>query len=152
MSYALKQAELAAEIGEVPVGAVIVDEAGNLLSHAYNRVEMENDITAHAEILAVKAAAKALHNWRLTGCTLYVTLEPCGMCAFAIMQSRLRRLVFAAWDDQKGAYEFLLQQNKRRQLCIDYGIKEEESKNLLKKFFCVLREEKRTNSKINDGK
>ncbi|MCL1468414.1 tRNA adenosine(34) deaminase TadA [Argonema galeatum] len=103
MSRAIELAQTAGDAGEVPVGAVIVDSQGNLIAEGENRKEREFDPTAHAEILAIRAAGKALQDWHLDRCTLYVTLEPCPMCAGAIVQARLRLLVYGADDPKTGA-------------------------------------------------
>jgi tRNA(adenine34) deaminase len=101
MSLALDEAKAAQAAGEVPVGAVIVRGA-DLLAKAGNRTLRDQDPTAHAESLAIRAAASLLGTWRLDGCTLYITLEPCAMCAGAIVLARLDRVVFGAWDDKAG--------------------------------------------------
>ncbi len=103
MTKALELAHLAFELGECPVGAIVVAPDGNIIGEGYNLREKLQSPTAHAEILAIEQAAKALGSWRLTDCTLYVTLEPCPMCAGAIMNSRLKRLVYGAFDDKNGA-------------------------------------------------
>lgn len=103
MSRAIALAQSAGEAGEVPVGAVIVDSAGNLIAEAENRRERDKDPTAHAEILALRSASKTLQNWHLNHCTLYVTLEPCPMCAGAIVQARLGLLIYGADDPKTGA-------------------------------------------------
>lgn len=103
MSRALALADSAGNAGEVPVGAVIIDPAGNLIAEGENRRERDKDPTAHAEILALRAAGQALQNWHLNQCTLYVTLEPCPMCAGAIVQARLGLLVYGADDPKTGA-------------------------------------------------
>lgn len=106
MSLALEEAEAAAARGEVPVGAVIVDpESGAVLARAGNRVEADADPTAHAEILAIRAACRKRGEARLPDCDLYVTLEPCGMCATAISHARIRRVVFGAYDPKGGGVE-----------------------------------------------
>jgi tRNA(Arg) A34 adenosine deaminase TadA len=105
MSLALAQAEAAGEHGDVPIGAVLVDSAGMVLAAAGNRVEQGHDPTAHAEMLVLRAAAARLGTARLTGCDLWVTLEPCAMCAAAMALARLRRLYFGAWDPKGGAVE-----------------------------------------------
>lgn len=101
MAEALKEAKAALAAGEVPVGAVIVRD-GEIIARAGNRCERDADPTAHAEILAIREAARRLSDWRLTGCTLYVTLEPCCMCAGAIKNARLSRVVFGAFDPAAG--------------------------------------------------
>lgn len=103
MLKAITLAKKAYEIGETPVGAIVVDKEGNIIGEGYNRRESDNSPTAHAEILAIESAAKHLGSWRLTDCTLYVTLEPCPMCAGAIINSRLKRLVYGAFDEKGGA-------------------------------------------------
>ncbi len=103
MTAALEQAREAAGKGEVPVGAVIADGEGNIISRAYNLTETNNSPFAHAEILAIEKAAGVLGTRRLSGCTIYVTLEPCPMCAGAIMNARLKRLVYGAFDNNSGA-------------------------------------------------
>lgn len=103
MRRAISLAQLAGEAGEVPVAAVIVDQSGNLIAEAENRRERDKDPTAHAEILALRWAGCALQNWHLNQCTLYVTLEPCPMCAGAIVQARLGLLVYGADDPKTGA-------------------------------------------------
>ena len=101
MALALEEARLAATAGEVPVGAVVV--CGDIVvARAGNRTLRDQDPTAHAEVLALRASAAALADWRLTGCTLYVTLEPCAMCAGALVLARVDRVVFGAWDDKAG--------------------------------------------------
>lgn len=103
LEYALKLAQTAGDAGEVPVGAVIVDSQGNLLAEATNRKERDVDATAHAEILAIRAASRVKQSYYLSNCTLYVTLEPCPMCAGAIIQSRIGLLVYGADDPKTGA-------------------------------------------------
>ena len=101
MREALKEARLAADTGELPVGCVIVKD-GEILARGRNRCEALGDATAHAEMIAIREASRALHGWRLEGCTLYVTLEPCPMCAGAVMQARLDRLVYGAPNPAQG--------------------------------------------------
>ena len=101
MAAAIAQARVAERAGDVPVGALVV-HGGKCIAQVENRTLRHQDPTAHAEVLAIREAAAALKSWRLTGCTLYVTLEPCAMCAGAIVLSRLDRVVFGAWDDKAG--------------------------------------------------
>ena len=103
MEKALALAEKAYELGEVPVGAIIVDENGEIVAEGYNLRETTHSPTAHAEIIAIEQAAKKLGRWRLSDCTLYVTLEPCPMCAGAAINSRLKRVVYGAFDEKNGA-------------------------------------------------
>ncbi|MFI8824089.1 tRNA adenosine(34) deaminase TadA [Streptomyces sp. NPDC053431] len=103
MRRALAEADLAALAGDVPVGAVVLSPEGAVLATGHNEREAVGDPTAHAEILALRRAAAATGEWRLTGCTLVVTLEPCVMCAGALVQARVERVVFGAWDEKAGA-------------------------------------------------
>jgi tRNA(adenine34) deaminase len=103
MELALAEAEQARGSADVPIGAVVVDGAGEVIGRGHNEREASGDPTAHAEVLAIREAAKHVGEWRLTGCTLVVTLEPCTMCAGAIVLARLDRLVFAAYDEKAGA-------------------------------------------------
>ena len=103
MNHAFKLAQAAGEAGEIPVGAVIIDSSKNLIAEGENRKERDQDPTAHAEIVAIRKAAKTLLNWRLNQCTLYVTLEPCPMCAGAIVQARIGLLVYGVDDPKTGA-------------------------------------------------
>ncbi len=103
MKICIELAKEAAEKGECPVGAIIVDNDGNILSKGYNKREKNNSPTAHAEIIAIEEAARKMNSWRLSDCTLYVTLEPCPMCAGAIINSRIKRVVYGAFDEKGGA-------------------------------------------------
>ncbi|MCH1865378.1 tRNA adenosine(34) deaminase TadA [Nocardioides sp. CFH 31398] len=103
MRAALAEADLAAAVGDVPVGAVVLDASGEVLGRGHNRREVDGDPTAHAEVLALRAAARRRGEWRLAGCTLVVTLEPCTMCAGAAVLARVDRVVLGAWDDKAGA-------------------------------------------------
>ncbi|HLO87289.1 MAG TPA: tRNA adenosine(34) deaminase TadA [Nostocaceae cyanobacterium] len=108
MERALELARVAGDAGEVPVGAVIVDASGNLIAEGENRKERDQDPTAHAEIIAIRNAAKVWQSWRLHNCTLYVTLEPCPMCAGAIVHARLAKLVYGVDDTKTGAIRTVL--------------------------------------------
>ncbi|HEX3891748.1 MAG TPA: tRNA adenosine(34) deaminase TadA [Terracidiphilus sp.] len=138
MQAALAEARLAAEAGEVPIGAVVVHD-GAILSRGQNRVLRGNDPTAHAEIVALRAAAAAIGNYRLNGCTLYVTLEPCAMCAGAMIHARLDRLVFAASDPKAGACGSVLSVLNHPQLnhemIVEQGSLADEAGQLLRSFF-----------------
>jgi tRNA(adenine34) deaminase len=103
MSQALAEAAAARDSGEIPIGAVVLDAEGRVIASAHNRREELHDPTAHAEVLALRMAAEVLGRWRLDDCTLVVTLEPCPMCAGAIVMARIRRLVFGAWNEEYGA-------------------------------------------------
>jgi len=143
MDAALAEARKAAEGGEVPIGAVVVHD-GAIIAHAQNCVIRHVDPTAHAEIIAMRTAATALGNYRLNGCTLYVTLEPCAMCAGAMIHARLDRLVFAAADPKAGACGSVLSvlnhPQLNHQMLVEQGIGAEESAELLQRFFRERRE------------
>jgi tRNA(adenine34) deaminase len=138
MQAALAEARAAAEAGEVPIGAVVVRE-GAIVARGQNRVLRDVDPTAHAEIVAMRAAAAVLGNYRLNRCTLYVTLEPCAMCAGAMIHSRVDRLVFAAADPKAGACGSVLSVLNHpalnHQIRVEQGIAAEESAELLRGFF-----------------
>ena len=129
MAEALKLAQQAAQIGEVPIGAVVVFE-NQIVGRGYNRREIDYSPVAHAEILAIQEASKNLGRWRLTGCTLYATLEPCPMCMGALINARIDRLVYAA-PETKGRLNHEFE--------IISGVLEKESSGLLKAFFQKLR-------------
>ncbi len=143
MRLALAEAEEAGRMGEVPVGAVIVDGSGRVLSTGRNLRESSQNPTDHAEIIAIREAARAMGSWRLEGTAIYVTLEPCMMCMGAIINARIKRLVFGARDPKAGAvvsvmnpadYESLNHRVEWRE-----GVLEEESSSLLRGFFRTLR-------------
>jgi tRNA(adenine34) deaminase len=138
MLAALAEARLAAEAGEVPIGAVVVHD-GAIIARSQNRVLRNVDPTAHAEIVALRAAASALGNYRLSGCTLFVTLEPCAMCAGAMIHARIDRLVFAATDPKAGACGSVLSvlnhPQLNHQIQVEQGIAAQESAELLRNFF-----------------
>lgn len=143
MEVALAQAKRAAEAGEVPVGAVLVDAKGRCLAAAHNAPISEHDATAHAEIRVLRAAGKRCSNYRLTGTTLYVTLEPCSMCAGAMIHARVERLVFAASDPRTGAVGGAIDllhhpAHNHRVECID-GVAADRSSELLRRFFRLRR-------------
>ena len=141
MRVALQEAELAARMGEIPVGAVVVRD-GELISKAHNRCETDKNAAAHAEALAIAEACRRLGSWRLSDCTLYVTLEPCMMCAGASVNARIGRIVYAAKDPRAGACESLIKLSaypleSKPILC--GGVLEEASLALLRAFFLKLR-------------
>ena len=140
MEMALAAAEKAwREHGDVPVGAVILDPDGVVIATGVNKRELEHDPTAHADIVAIRAAGAALDNWRLDECTLIVTLEPCAMCAGAILQSRIARLVFGAWDEKGGAVgsvvDLVRDPRALSKVEVSAGVLAERSSALLKEFF-----------------
>ncbi|MCS7228797.1 MAG: tRNA adenosine(34) deaminase TadA [Candidatus Kryptonium sp.] len=142
MEYALKEAQKAFELGEVPVGAVVVYK-GQIIAKGYNQVESLRDATAHAEMIALSAAYNYFQSWRLNGCTLYVTLEPCPMCAGAIVLSRIDKVVFGAYDFKAGAcgsvYNITGDGNLNHKVEVIGGIMADESQSLLRVFFQELR-------------
>jgi len=143
MSEAFKLSEKAFSNDEVPVGAVVVC-FDRIIGKGYNQCESLNDATAHAEILAITAASNTLDDWRLNECTLYVTKEPCAMCAGAIINSRLKRLVFGAYDDKKGACGSLYQLCGDKRLDSDTivqgGVMEDQCVSIIKEFFSLKRD------------
>jgi tRNA(adenine34) deaminase len=138
MRAALNEAQAAEAAGEVPIGAVILFE-GEVVAHGQNRVLRDNDPTAHAEVVALRVAARAIGNYRLTGCTLVSTLEPCAMCAGAMIHARIDRLLFAADDPKAGAAGSVLQVLNHaalnHQMTVDRGLLAGESTVLLREFF-----------------
>jgi tRNA(adenine34) deaminase len=138
MQAALAEARFAADAGEVPIGAVVIHE-GAIIARCQNRVLRDVDPTAHAEIVALRAAAEVLGNYRLAGCTLFVTLEPCAMCAGAMIHARIDRLVFAAADPKGGACGSILavlnHPQLNHQMQVEQGIAADESAELLRSFF-----------------
>jgi tRNA(adenine34) deaminase len=146
MLEALAEAGRAAEIGEVPIGAVVV-KGGEVVGRGHNRREIDRDPLAHAELLAIRQAARTVGGWRLEGCTMYVTLEPCAMCAGALVNSRVERLVYGAADPKAGYCSTLgnLVQDPRlnHRMEVAAGVLEEESAALLRGFFAGLREGRR---------
>ena len=142
MAHALRLAQEAQECSEVPVGAVVVQE-GRALGEGHNRTVTDADPTAHAEVVAIRAAAGDLGDWRLIDCTLYVTLEPCAMCAGAIVLARISRVVFGAHDPKAGmggSLENLLQDSRLNHRCVvRSGVRGEEASELLKTFFRTRR-------------
>ena len=126
--------------GEIPVGALIIKDR-EVIAETFNQKETLNDVTAHAEILALKDAAKKLSDWRLNGCDLYVTLEPCPMCLWAIISSRIDNLYFGAYDNVYGGYSAFpdLYQKSNSKLCIKGGIMEKECTKLLDDYFARIR-------------
>ena len=144
MRVAIEHAKIASVASkDVPVGAVILNANGDLISTGNNQRELLNDSTAHAEIVAIRHAATALGNWRLDGCTLVVTLEPCAMCAGAIAQSRISKVVFGAWDEKAGAsgsvWDLLRDPRALHKIEVTSGVLEEECGAMLKEFFSEQR-------------
>ena len=145
MALALKQAQKALEKGEVPIGAVIVDVGGKVIARAYNKVETKKSQVAHAEVLAIKKAAKKVGDWRLSGCWMYVSLEPCLMCFGLIQLSRMAGVVYGAKSTLFGCSlsDVPTLPTYAKDLVIEGGVKEQESLQLLKAFFGQLRKKKK---------
>lgn len=145
MNAALVEAEQAAAEGEIPVGAVVVQD-GKMIAAAHNRREQDTDATAHAEMLALQRACQKLNRWRLNDCTLYVTLEPCPMCAGALWNARIGRIVYGAWDSAAGACGSLFNIPGHPALLphpdITAGIKEKECREILQRFLREKRKNK----------
>ena len=144
MRAAIEHAKIASVASkDVPVGAVILNAKGELISTGNNQRELLNDPTAHAEIVAIRHAATALGNWRLDGCIIVVTLEPCAMCAGAIAQSRISKVVFGAWDEKAGAsgsvWDLLRDPRALHKVEVTSGVLEEECGAMLKEFFSEQR-------------
>ena len=142
MALALDEARIAGEAGEVPIGAIVVCD-GAVVSRAHNTRETDTDPTAHAELVAIREASQRLKRWRLSDCTVYVTLEPCPMCAGAMHQARIERLVYGAPDPKAGAvgtlYDLSSDDRLNHRFAVTSGVLAEESAALLKAFFGRLR-------------
>ncbi len=147
MNKAILEAEKAYDMEEVPVGAVVVKD-GKIIGKGFNQKESAKDATKHAEILAINEACKTLDTWRLTGCTMYVTLEPCAMCAGALVNSRIENLIIGASDPKTGAcgsiFNIVNEEKLNHRVKVKFGVMEDECSTMLKEFFRNLR------SKDND--
>lgn len=147
MKEALKEAKKAYEKEEVPVGAIIVKD-GKIIARAHNLKETKTDTTCHAEILAIKKASKKLKAWRLENCEMYVTLEPCSMCAGALIQSRIKKVYIGTMDYKTGAcgsiFNLLEDYTFNHKVEYETGILKEECENILQDFFKYLRKKKKT--------
>lgn len=143
MGHALAEAALAPAHDDVPVGAVVIDGAGEIIGRGHNRREIDADPLGHAELMAISAAASARGEWRLDGCILVVTLEPCAMCAGALVGSRIDRVVFGAYDDKAGAvgsvWDLLRDRAALHHPEVTSGVRAEESRALLREFFAAKR-------------
>jgi tRNA(adenine34) deaminase len=139
MGLALAEARLALASADVPIGAVVVGPDGTVIGTGRNEREAHQDPTAHAEMVAIREAARALGSWRLDGCTLVVTLEPCAMCAGAIVLARIPRVVFGAWDEKAGAsgsvFDILRERRLNHWVEVYPGVREDECGALLREFF-----------------
>ncbi|MFP4287503.1 MAG: nucleoside deaminase [Candidatus Izemoplasmataceae bacterium] len=144
MRQALIEAEIALKLNEVPVGAVVVKD-GKIIGRGHNTKEQANLVTGHAEINAINDASKKLGSWRLDGCSLYVTMEPCVMCSGAILQSRIKYLIYGTVDYKHGSHQSIINLfNKSidHKVEVISGVLEESCKNMLKTFFITLRKDK----------
>ena len=148
MNEALKQAEKAAALGEIPIGAVIVKD-GKIIARGYNKRETKKNALLHAEIVAIDKACKKLGGWRLPGCSIYVTLEPCPMCMGAIISSRIEKLYFGAYDQKSGACGSVCDISKTLPHNVDFegGVMESECKAVIKAFFKDLRNKRKCSNK-----
>ena len=153
MKLAIEQARIAGENGDVPIGAVIVHN-GRIIGKAYNQREQLQDPTAHAEIIALTQAAAALENWHLNGCTMYVTLEPCCMCAGALVLARMERLVYGCDDPKAGAckslYNIVRDERLNHRLEVTCGVLAEQCGQLLQEFFAHRRQENKNNEQASN--
>ena len=154
MRLAIEAAKIAEENGDVPIGAVIVKD-GKIIAKAYNQREQLQDPTAHAEIIALTQAAAAVENWHLNGCTIYVTLEPCPMCAGALVLSRMDRLVYGCDDPKTGAvkslYNIVQDERLNHRLEVTSGVLADECSKQLQTFFARRRVEKKNNGSANNS-
>ena len=145
MKIALKEAKKAYDMLEIPVGAIIVKE-GKIIAKAYNKKEIKQDSTCHAEILAIKKACKKLNAWRLNDCEMYVTLEPCSMCAGALIQSRIKKVYIGTMDPKTGScgsvFNLLKDYKFNHVVEIETGICKDDCEKILKDFFKMLRKQK----------
>lgn len=155
MGLALEEAEKAAALGEIPIGAVLVQE-GEVISRAHNLREMNQDATAHAEVLVIREACAKLKRWRLSGCTLYVTVEPCPMCSGAIVNGRIDRVVYGCPDVKAGGAEsiFNIITNPNLNHCAEVtsGVLEQDCAQVMKTFFQRRRKENRAARKAADNR
>ena len=153
MLEAYKEAELAAQEDEVPIGAIVVDSnSGEIIARAYNRREKDNCVLSHAEVLAIKKASKKINNYRLDGCVLYTTKEPCLMCMGVILSSRISKIVYGAKDKRFGT-EYLAKDNNFNHKCeITGGVLKEECSELLTNFFKKLRSKNESSRKNKNSK
>ncbi|HCB92228.1 MAG TPA: tRNA-specific adenosine deaminase [Selenomonas sp.] len=143
MALALEEAQKAYDKGEIPIGAVLVDESGTVVSRGHNMRETWQDATAHAEIIAIREACRLLNRWRLSGLTLFVTIEPCPMCAGALVMSRVDRVVYGSADSKAGASESLFNVTSNpalnHQLQVTAGVLQDECSDIMKRFFAERR-------------
>ena len=139
MREAIREAKRATENNDIPVGALVYSAEGKIIGRGFNRREIDLDPVAHAEIVALRAAAEEIKNWRLDGCTMVVTLEPCAMCAGAIAQARISKVIFGAWDEKAGAvgsvWDVLRDPRAIHRVEVESGVLQKECAALLSEFF-----------------
>lgn len=155
MNLAFAQAKIAADKGEVPIGAVVIAQNGQVIGRGYNRRELDQDATKHAEMIAIRQACAKLGSWRLNDCSLFVTLEPCPMCAGAIINARLQNVFFAALDPKAGAAGsvvdlFSIAQFNHHPYVVR-GLFRQRGKRLLQDFFREIRQQQKSLKKQQDG-
>lgn len=150
MRKAIEAARAASDLGEVPIGAILTNEAGEILAVAGNRTIIDSDPTAHAEILVLREAARKIGNYRLTGATVYTTIEPCAMCAGALVNARIKRLVFGAHDLRFGAVETVFRicdnSSLNHRIEITSGVLTDESRAIMQDFFRLKREKSKVSN------
>lgn len=143
MQAAIDEARAGGRAGEIPIGAVVLDADGTLIARGHNRREAAHDPTAHAEVLALRAAAGTLGRWRLDGCSIVVTMEPCPMCAGAIVMSRIGRLVFGAWNEEYGAagsrWDLVRDRRLNHRAEVTGGVREQECGDIVRDFMASHR-------------
>ena len=147
MTLCIELAKKAAQMGECPVGEIVIDGDGRIIGRGYNRRETDKSPTAHAEIIAIEEAARKLNSWRLSDCTLYVTLEPCPMCAWAISMSGISTVYFGAHNSQYGALESSIKLPLKPNLKVYGGIMEEECNKILEEFFKSIRDDNKNRTR-----
>lgn len=156
MALAFAEAGKAKQQAEIPIGCVIVDSKGQVIAQAYNRRELDQDSTEHAEILAIKRACRKTGSWRLNGCSIFITLEPCAMCAGAIINARISNVFFAALDPKAGAagsvVDLFAVPKFNHHPKVVRGIYREEASQMLKKFFKEIRAEQKHRKVQDSGK
>lgn len=154
MGLAFSQAKIAEDQGEVPIGAIVVDPEGNVIGTGYNRRELDEDSTQHAEMMAIRQACAKLESWRLVDCSLFVTLEPCPMCAGAIINSRIKTVYYGAFDPKAGAAGSVVDLFKVEKFNhhpqVFGGLYQQKASQMLKDFFRNIRK-KQKQAKTNDN-
>ncbi|WP_251716757.1 tRNA adenosine(34) deaminase TadA [Lactobacillus agrestimuris] len=147
MNLAIEQARIAEKQDEVPIGAIVIDPEGNVVGRGYNRRELDQDATQHAEIIAIREACDQIGYWRLVDCSIFITLEPCPMCAGAIINSRIKNVFFGAYDPKAGAsgsvIDLFAVEKFNHHPEVEGGVKENETSQMLTQFFRAIRAKKK---------